>query len=46
MQSKIECNLGLAANVAKNYPAWISTVVRLKIFANMHRGAKKNSINV
>ena len=44
MQSKIECNLGLAVNVAKNSPARISTVVGLKIFVTIHRGAKNNSL--
>ena len=43
MQSKIERNLGLAVTVAKNSPARISTVVGLKIFVSMHRGAKNNS---
>ena len=43
MQSKIERNLGLAVNVTKNSPERISTVVGLKIFVTMHRGAKNNS---
>ena len=46
MQSKIECNPGLVVNVAKNSPARISTVVELKIFIIMHRGAKNNSFYV
>ena len=46
MQSKIERNPGLVVNVAKNSPARISTVVELKIFVTMHRGAKNNSFYV
>lgn len=46
MSGKIERNLGLAVEVARNANARISTVLGLKIFISMRRGSKNNSFYV
>lgn len=46
MSGKIERNMGLAVEVARNSSARISTVLGVKIFISMHRGKKGNSFFV
>ena len=44
--AKIERNLGLAVEAARNSRGRVSTLLGVKIFITMHRGAKSNSFKV